>query len=165
MIISLIAAMGKNRVIGKGSKMPWHLPDELNYFMEKTKDHFVLMGRKTFQPYKKIMKNHRVILVTSQKDFDGEYATVVHSIEQGINLARQAGETELFISGGGEIFKETIHLADRIYLTIIDHIFEGDVFFPEFDDSQWKLISKKHHDPDERHAHAFDFLVFEKISQ
>ncbi|MBN2173348.1 MAG: dihydrofolate reductase [Bacteroidales bacterium] len=162
MIISLIAAMGTNRVIGKGFKMPWHLPDELGYFMETTRNHSVLMGRKTFEAYRKVMSGHKVIVVTSQKNYNADYADVVHSVHEGIEKARLAGEQELFISGGGEIFKETIDIADKIYLTIIDHDFEGDVFFPELKEDQWRLISKVHHGTDERHAYKFDFLVYLK---
>jgi len=162
MNISLIAAMGKNKIIGKGAKMPWNLPDELQYFMDKTRKHFVLMGRKTFEPYKQVMKNHKVIVVTSQTYYQGDYATVVHSVDEGIEIARQTGESELFIAGGGEIFKASMHLADRIYLTIIDQDFAGDVFFPTFDESLWKQVSKTHHTADDRHPFAFDFLVLEK---
>ena len=162
MQISLIAAMGRNRVIGMGSKMPWHLPDELQYYMDKTLDHFVLMGRKTFLAHKKIMQDHKVIVVTRQKDFHGDYARVVSSIEEGIKLAKAVGESELFVSGGGQIYEATIQLADRLYLTIIDGAFEGDVLFPEFREEDWRLISKKHHPADKRHVFSFDYLIYDR---
>ncbi|MCB2220222.1 MAG: dihydrofolate reductase [Bacteroidetes bacterium] len=162
MILSLIAAMGTNRVIGHGPKMPWHLPDELAYFMNKTKDHWVLMGRVTFEAYKKVMQNHKVIVVTSQKDYDADYALVVNSIDEGIELARHEGESELFISGGGEIFKASINIADRIYLTVIQNDFSGDVVFPEFDDTKFDLVSKVHHDRDENHQYPFLFMIYNR---
>ncbi len=163
MTLSLIAAMGINRVIGNGPKMPWHLPDELAYFMNKTRDHWVLMGRLTFESYKKVMRDHKVIVVSSQKDYDADYARVVNSIDEGIRLARLKGEEELFISGGGEIFKASIHLADKIYLTVIDHNFDGDVFFPKFDSSGWKLVSEDFHGKDSRHQFAFAFYIYERL--
>jgi dihydrofolate reductase len=162
MILSLIAAMGTNRVIGHGPKMPWHLPDEMAYFMNKTKEHWVLMGRITFEAYKKVMQNHQVIVVTRKQDYDADYARVVHTVADGIKMALAEGETELFISGGGVIFKESLHLADRIYLTIIEHDFKGDVLFPEFDENNWNLVSKIFHGPDERHQYPFSFLVYER---
>ena len=162
MKISLIAAMGTNRVIGNGPKMPWHLPDELAYFMEKTRNNTVLMGRITFESYKKVMQNHKVIVITSQQNYDGGYAQVVNNISEGIELARNMEEQELFISGGGEIFKETIHLADRIYLTVIDHDFTGDVYFPEFKMDNWKLVSQEIHPTDNKHNFPFTFYVYDR---
>ncbi|MCF8227795.1 MAG: dihydrofolate reductase [Bacteroidales bacterium] len=163
MDISLIAAMGNNMVIGKEGKMPWHLPDDLQYFMDKTQGHYVLMGRKTFHTYKKIMKDHKVLVVTNQKHFDGEYADVVSSIEEGIVKAALAGESELFVSGGAEIYAQTLDLADRLYLTMIRHDFEGDAFFPDVEFSKWELVSIVHHNKDEKHEFEFDYLIYERI--
>lgn len=162
MIISLIAAMGTNRVIGNGPKMPWQLPDELAYFMQTTKNHWVLMGRLTFESYKNVMRNHKVIVVTSQIEYDAAYAIVATSISEGIEIARKKGETELFISGGGQIFKDSMAVADKIYLTIIDYAFKGDVFFPEFDLKKWNLESEQNHDMDEKHQYPFTFYIYSK---
>lgn len=152
--------MGTNRVIGNGPKMPWHLPDELAYFMNTTRDHWVLMGRLTYESYKSVMRNHKVIVVTSKTNYNAAYALVVNSIKDGIELARTKGENELFISGGGRVFKDSIHLADKIYLTRIDNDFEGDVFFPEFNENQWDLVTEEFHAKDQRHAFSFTFKIF-----
>ncbi len=158
----MIAAIGANQVIGNKGAMPWHLPDDLQYFMDKTRDHHVLLGRKTFRSYKKIMCDHKVIVLTRKQDYDGAYAEVVNSVENGIEIARKAGEKELFIAGGGEIYKQSLDLADRIYLTMIKQEFEGDAFFPDVDFSKWELVSIVHHDKDEKHEFAFDFLIYER---
>ncbi|HPE58542.1 MAG TPA: dihydrofolate reductase [Bacteroidales bacterium] len=163
MTISLIAAMGTNRVIGNGPKMPWRLPDELAYFMNTTRDHWVLMGRLTFESYKSVMKNHKVIVVTRKQGYDAGYAKVVNSISEGIDLARDKGEQELFISGGGQIFEESLPLAKRIYITIIDQDFEGDVYFPKYDHLAWKLISEKFHNTDKRHLFSFTYYIYESV--
>ncbi|MDZ7740680.1 MAG: dihydrofolate reductase [Bacteroidota bacterium] len=162
MEISLIAAMGSNMVIGKNGKMPWRLPDDLQYYMDKTRGHYVLMGRKTFHAYKKIMRERKVIVVTSKTDFDGDYAIVVNSIEEGIVKAALEGEKELFVSGGGQIYAQTLDIADCLYLTMIRQDFEGDAYFPMPDFSKWELVSKVRHGEDEKHDYAFDFLIYER---
>ena len=163
MKISLIAAMDKNRVIGKEGDMPWHLPDDLKYFQEKTMGHFLLMGRKTFHALKDILKGRKLLVVSRKKDFDPPQAKVVHGLEEGLVHARLQGEEELFVGGGGDIYRQTLFLADRLYITLIDAEFEGDTYFPEIDTGQWKLVLRKHHAKDEKHDHAFAFLVYERI--
>ena len=162
MIISLIAAMGTNRVIGSGNKMPWHLPDDLQYYLDTTRDELVLLGRVTYEAYRQVMKDHRMLVVTSQTDLERDNITVVHSPDDGIKRAEQMGVPELFVSGGSSVYGATISQADRLYLTLIDHAFEGDRFFPEFDWNGWTEISRRHHPADERHRWGFDYVVLER---
>lgn len=166
MLISLIAAVARNHVIGKDNDLPWHLPDDMKYFMQTTRGHHVLMGRKNYQsiPQKFRPLPDRVnMVVTHQADFSAPGCLVIHSIEEGIALARTAGEPELFIIGGAEIFDQSLPLADRLYLTEIDAEVKGDAHFPAVKRSRWKIIKTHHHPADERHAFAFDFVVYEKL--
>jgi dihydrofolate reductase len=159
MIISLIAAIDQNRLIGDGSKMPWNLPDDLQYYLDTTKDHWVLLGRVTYQAYKKVMKDHRMIVVTSRKELSDDNIHIVSDPQKGIDYARSMGEEELFVSGGSQIYEATLNQADRLYLTRIHGSFEGDRYFPEFEPTNWKEVSRTHHPADARHAWAHDYIV------
>lgn len=163
MIISLIAAMGKNRVIGKGGDVPWHLPDDLEYFETKTQGHFKLMGRKTFEEPNFEHDPEKSILLTSKKDYEAGLVKVVNSVEEGFEFASRMGEEELFVIGGAKVYGQTIHLADRIYLTIIDHEFDGDSYFPEFNVDEWELVSDRFHGKDKEHNYSFRFLIFRRL--
>lgn len=165
MIISMIAAMGSNRVIGKDNDIPWHLPDDFKYFKNTTKGHHVIMGRKnweslpsSFQP----LPGRPNIIITRQKDYHADGGTVVTSLEKALEIARSNDEPEAFIIGGGEIYRMGLAFADRIYLTEINQPFDGQVTFPEFDKSKWKEESREHHPTDEKHKYSFDFVVYSK---
>lgn len=167
MIISLIAALTQNKVIGKNNDLPWHLPDDMKYFMKTTTGHHVIMGRKNYEslPEKfQPLPNRVNIVVTHQKNYKAENCTVVHSIEEGIQIARTANQQELFIIGGAEIYTQGFLQADRLYLTEIQGTLEGDTYFPEFNKADWKEISRTPHLADERHAFAFDFVIYEKTN-
>ncbi len=165
MMISLIAALTKNRVIGKNNDLPWHLPDDMKYFMQATKAHHVIMGRKNYEsiPEKfRPLPNRTNIVVTRQKDFLAPGCILVNNMEDGIAMARAGGETQLFIIGGSEIYDLAMPHADLLYLTEIDTTLEGDTYFPAFDKSEWNERSRTHHEADARHAYPFDFVVYQK---
>lgn len=164
MLISMIAAMGRNRVIGKDNDIPWHLPDDFQYFKDTTKHHHVIMGRKNWEslpPRFQPLPDRTNIVITRQSNYNADGATVVQSIDQALELAKSNDETEAMIIGGGEIYRMGLERADRIYLTEIQGEFEGQVTFPELDQSKWKEVSRKHHPADERHLYSFDFVVYE----
>ena len=166
MVISLIAALTQNLVIGKNNDLPWHLPDDMKYFMQTTKQHHVVMGRKNYEsiPEKfKPLPNRSNIVVSRQTDFNAPNCIVVDSLEKAIAIARENNEQELFIIGGAEVYKLAMPLADRLYLTEIQTILQGDTYFPVFDKKNWKEISRNHHPVDERHLFRFDFVVYEKV--
>jgi len=168
MIISLIAAVAQNRVIGKNNDLPWHLPDDMRYFMQTTKGHYVIMGRKNYQslpPKFRPLPDRTNLVVTKQKNFEAPGCTVIDSIEQGIDIARSNNEQELFIIGGAEIYTLGLPYAHRLYLTEIQGSPEGDVRFPEFNRTEWKEASRKHHPADEKHSYAFDYVLYEKTER
>lgn len=166
MKISMIAAMGQNRVIGKDNDIPWHLPDDFQYFKKTTEGHYVLMGRKNYEslpPKFKPLPNRPNVVITRNESYDAPGTEVVNSLEDAIEIARKNNEEEVFIIGGGEIYKLGLAYADTIYLTEINGEFEGQTIFPEFDKSEWKEISREHHSTDERHKYSFDFVIYGKI--
>jgi dihydrofolate reductase len=166
MIISLIAALSKNKVIGKNNDLPWHLPDDMKYFMQTTKAHHVIMGRKNYEsiPEKfRPLPNRINIVVTRQPDFNAPNCQVVNSIEKALEIATAENPQEVFIIGGAEIYHQGFSVANKLYLTEIDADIEGDTFFPTFDKSKWTEVSRVHHTTDDRHKYPFDFVVYEKI--
>lgn len=166
MQISMIAAMGSNRTIGKDNDIPWHLPDDFQYFKSTTQGHYVLMGRKNFEslpPKFKPLPNRPNVVISRNQAYEADGAEVVFSLESALEIARQHNEPEAFIIGGGEIYKLGLAYAQKIYLTEINAEFNGDTHFPEFDKRQWKEVSRKHHPADERHKYSFDFVIYEKI--
>ncbi|HLG34997.1 MAG TPA: dihydrofolate reductase [Bacteroidia bacterium] len=163
MQISLIAAVSENNVIGKDKHLPWHLPADMKYFRETTMGHCVIMGRRNYDsiPEKfRPLPGRTNIIVTHQKKFSAPDCVVVNSIVAALNEAEKKNETETFIIGGGEIFKEVMNTADKIYLTRIHHTFEGDVFFPELNTEEWKEESSEHFKADEKNKFDYSFLIY-----
>src|SRR5689334_6923407 len=144
MKISLIAAIAQNRVIGKNNDLPWNLPDDMKYFMQTTKGHHCIMGRKNYEsiPDKfRPLPNRTNIVVSNQKNYKAPGCIVVNELEKGLEIARSNNETETFIIGGAEIYKLSFDVADRLYLTEIQAVIDGDTFFPEFIPHHWKEVS------------------------
>lgn len=165
MTISLIAAVAKNRVIGKENDLPWRLPDDMKYFMQTTLGHHVLMGRKNYDslPNKfKPLPNRTNIVVTRQSNFEASGCTIVSSIDQGIEIASKNDEKELFVIGGAQIYKQSLERADYLYLTEINAEIEGDTYFPNIESTDWEEVSRKHHGTDDRHCYSFDFVIYER---
>ncbi|HOX82963.1 MAG TPA: dihydrofolate reductase [Chryseolinea sp.] len=165
MIISLIAARTLNNVIGKNNDLPWHLPDDMKYFMQTTKGHHTIMGRRNYDsiPEKfRPLPNRTNIVITRQPHFQAPGCIVVNDLEKGLSISRNNGETETFIIGGAEIYHLGFELADKLYLTEINTTLEGDTYFPDFNKKKWKEISRVHHTKDERHIFDFDFVVYQK---
>lgn len=165
MIISMIAAVSKNQVIGKNNDLPWKLPDDMKFFMETTKGHHAIMGRKNYEsiPHKfKPLPNRTNIVVTRQNNFNAPGCIVVDSLEKGLAIARDNQEAEAFIIGGAEIYKLGMPYANRLYLTEINAEIQGDTFFPQYDKAKWREISRVHHGKDERHSYEFDFVIYDK---
>jgi dihydrofolate reductase len=165
MEISAIAALSRNRVIGRDNDLPWKLPDDMRFFMETTKGHHVIMGRKNYDSLKgkfKPLPDRTNIIITRQKNLQAPGCIILNDIEAAVDVARKNSETECFIIGGSEIYKLAMPLTTRLYLTEIDADIDGDTFFPAIDKSRWKEVSRTHHNADERHKYAFDFVRYDK---
>ncbi|MGB5945139.1 dihydrofolate reductase [Paenisporosarcina sp.] len=138
-MISLIVVHDLNRVIGQDNKMPWHIPNELAYFKEKTMGKAIVMGRSTYESIGRPLPGRLNIVITRNNSYDAEGVTVVHSIEEAIDVANNHHE-EVMIIGGEQIFNEVLPYADLLYITLIEHDFEGDTFFPSYE-QDWEVIS------------------------
>ncbi|MDQ3049182.1 MAG: dihydrofolate reductase [Bacteroidota bacterium] len=165
-MISIIVAVGKNNVIGKDNKLIWHLPADMKFFKEKTTGHCIITGRKNYEsiPEKfRPLPNRTNIIITRQIDYPAPGAIIVGSVEEALSLAKKTGDEEIFIIGGAEIFRQTLHLTDTIYLTKIDHEFNGDVFFPVLPEDQWKETQRTAGITDEKNIYNYEFITLEKI--
>ena len=158
MRLSLIAAMSANRVIGRDNSLPWKLPADWKHFKNLTMGHHLLMGRKTFESIGRPLPGRTTVVITRQSSYSPTGVLVAHSIEQALQLAAQ--DSEAFVAGGAQIYRLMLPRADRIYLTSIDEEFEGDTFFPDFDESDWQLISQENREPDEKNAYPYTFLTY-----
>jgi dihydrofolate reductase len=157
MSLSLIVARASNGVIGKDNQLPWHLPADLKYFKAVTMGKPIVMGRKTFQSIGRPLPGRQNIVVTRNPDFDSNGITVVHSVEAAIAAANQVAE--IMLIGGTELYKLSLPLVDRIYLTEIHQDFDGDAHFPLLN-SQWQEISREDHVSDA--GLGYSFCVLEK---
>jgi dihydrofolate reductase len=138
----LVAAMAKNRVIGRGNAIPWRLPEDMKHFRAVTLGHAVVMGRATFESMGKPLPGRRNIVITRNRDLRVEGAEVVGSLQEAIALARTT-DTEPRVIGGGQIYAEAMPLATRMYLTEVDDEPEGDTFFPAFDGREWREVERR----------------------
>lgn len=160
MIISLVAAMGRNRVIGKDNALPWKLPADMKRFREITTGHPIVMGRATFESIGRALPNRLNIVMTRDKNYTAEGCRIVHSLQEALQAG--AGNDEVMVIGGTSIFVQFLPLAERIYLTVIDHDFEGDAYFPEFDETQWRETERRAYEPDEKNLYRYTFLTLER---
>ena len=165
--IKLIVATSENNVIGIKNDLPWHLPDDMSYFKEKTQDSVVIMGRKNFlsipEKYRPLAGRTNIIL-TKKKDFHASNCMVTNSLESAIRLAKEEKRKNIFIIGGGLVYKYALdnNLIDVIYLTRIHAIIKGDTFFPKLNLDKWKVISKERNNKDSSHKYDYTFIVLKK---
>jgi dihydrofolate reductase len=164
MKITLIAAVAENRVIGRDNALPWHLPDDLARFKQRTQGHVVIMGRRTFESVGRPLPDRRSIVVTRKRGYHPAGVEIAHSLGEALERARAADAEEVFILGGAEIYTLALPEADRLELTIVHGDVTGDTFFPEFDLGEWTLLEEQRHEPDDRHAYAFSFRTYERRS-
>jgi len=158
-MISIIAATSKNRVIGKDGKLPWSLPEDMNFFRETTKNCTVVMGRKTFESIGRPLPNRKNIILTRDTDYKKDGCLVYNEIQKIIDDFKNEN---VMIIGGEEIYRQFLPYSDRIYLTYIDHDFEGDTFFPEFSDEIWMKESEKKGIKNDQNPYDYYFQVFVK---
>ncbi len=161
-MLSLIAALDRNRVIGRNGDLPWRLPDDLRHFKRLTLGKTVLMGRKTWVSLGRPLPERDNWVISRDPAFHAEGARVFRSLD----AALQAHESsqELMVIGGAELYRQLLPRADRLYLTEVDAEVDGDAWFPEFDRAGWRESARESHAADERHAHAFAFVTLDRTS-
>ncbi len=164
MIKSFVVAASTNNAIGKDNQLLWHLPNDLRFFKNVTWGMPVLMGRKSFESLGKKPLNGRInIVLSSSKYFKNDGIVLVNNLKDGYFFAQQNDYKEIMILGGGHVYSQTIHDADKIYITRVHHVFEdADAFFPVIDEQKWKLVFSEDHFKDDKHAYDYSFQLWER---
>lgn len=168
MKISLIAAIAKNNAIGKNNDLLWHLPADMKYFKETTMGHCILTGRKNYEsiPEKfRPLPGRTNIVISRNAAYNAPGAYVVTTLDEGIELARSKGETELFVIGGAQVFMECMvrNLADQLYLTHVDEVFEADVYFPAINPKKWHKSNSNLYPKDVKNPYNLEFALYKKV--
>jgi dihydrofolate reductase len=159
-IISIIVATGENGVIGNKGEIPWHLPADFAYFKKTTLGRPVIMGDKTHDSIGRVLPRRKNIVLTLDKNYQPKAgALMAYSIDEALTFA---GDGEVFIVGGGQIYRAFFEKTDRIYLTQVSGNFEGDTFFPKIEKKDWKLVSQKRKRKDKKNAHDMTWKVYER---
>ena len=159
-MISIVVAMDRNRLIGRGNALPWHLPADLAHFKSVTMGKPILMGRKTYESIGRPLPGRHNIVITRNAGFAASGCTVVTSVEAA--LAAAGAVPEIMLIGGAQLYAELLPRVGRIYVTRIDAAFEGDAWFPALDDGDWVETARSDHDPDERNPYPYSFRVLER---
>jgi dihydrofolate reductase len=157
-MVIIIAAAAENNALGKDNQLLWHLPDDFKRFKQLTTGHYIIMGRKTFESFPKPLPNRTHVVISRQKNYRPEGCIVVESIEDA--LAAVPVEEDVFIIGGGEIYRQSLELTDKIELTRVHANFDADTFFPHIDVMQWQLLETEYHAQDEKHAYDFTYETY-----
>lgn len=162
MILSIISAIGKNNEIGKNNSLLWSLPADMKHFKDITTGHPIVMGQKTFESIGKPLPNRRNIILTLDRNFKKDGCEIIHSPVELYSLFKDQEENEeVFVIGGGQIYKLFINEAKRLYITYVEDKFpEADVFFPEIDESKWSKESEEIHEPDEKNKYQYSFVKY-----
>ena len=158
--IALVAAMSRDRVIGKDNKLPWSMPRDLRRFHDLTSRKPVIMGRKTYESIGHALEKRRNIVLTRNLQYAAPGCTVAHSVPEALRATAET--SEVMIIGGEDIYRQFLPLADRIYLTVIDADFDGDAYFPEFALSEWKEVLREPHEPDNENPYRYTFFTYER---
>jgi len=163
MRISLIAAVSDNGVIGRGGALPWRLPADLARFKRLTTGHTIVMGRRTWESIGRPLPDRRHLVLTHRAGWSAPGVERAASLDEAIDRARRAGESELFVIGGGAVYAEALGRADRLLLTRVRAEVDGDAWFPEVDWARWRLVEREARAADERHAFAMRFEAYDRV--
>lgn len=152
-MISIIAAIAENRALGKDNKLLWHIPEDLKRFKRLTAGHPVIMGRKTFESLGRPLPNRVNIVITSNPQYRADGCMIADSLDEAVKKAKETAEGEIFIIGGGQIYKQAISISDKLYLTIVKGDYDADVFFPDYSD--FKKVTFKQESSSNEHIYTF----------
>jgi len=165
--VCVVLAMDKNKLIGKEGGMPWHIPGELAYFKSITMGHPIIMGRKTFDSIGKPLPGRLNVVVTRNKDWQAEGAVAVTSLEDAMAVSKASvsdkDNPQVMVIGGAALCRDAMPFTDRLYLTFIDHEYEGDTWFDSFDATQWQEVSRRDVDPSETNGIPISYRVLERM--
>ena len=162
MKLSIIAVIARNRVIGRDNQLPWKLPADWQRFRKLTMGHHLIMGRRTFESIGRPLPGRISIVLTAQQTYSPSGVLVTSSLEKALELAQ--GDDEVFIGGGAQVYKEALHRANCMYLTLLEEDFPGDTYFPSYDKSLWKVNSTEIHEPEKTDPSRYSFVVLDRVS-
>ncbi|MFC4162089.1 dihydrofolate reductase [Epilithonimonas zeae] len=163
-MITIIAAIGNKNALGKDNQLLWKLPKDLKHFKTLTENHPVVMGRKTFESIGKPLPNRTNIVVSRKENWFQEGILIVSTLKEALKFAKKINE-DFFVIGGGEIYKQTMDVADRLEITQVNGDFEADTFFPKIDPKIWQKTDEECHSKDDKNDYDFCFQTFEKINK
>ncbi|MFC7060394.1 dihydrofolate reductase [Halobacillus seohaensis] len=162
-MISFVFAMDKNQLIGKDNDLPWYIPRDFKFFKETTWGETIIMGRKTFESFGKPLPERNHIIITSDPDYEVDGCDVYHSIDDIIRLNETYSDKEWFVIGGSVLFEKMLPFADRMYMTYIDYAFDGDTYFPEYEEADWQLIEETKGKKDEKNPYDYYFRIYNRV--
>jgi dihydrofolate reductase len=164
MVVSIIAAVAENGVIGRRGQLPWRLPSDLKRFKRLTMGHTIVMGRRTWESIGRALPGRRTIVVSRNPDLQIDVADVevARSLDKALEFAEAGGEDQAFIVGGAELYRESLSGADRIYLTRVCATVEGDTSFPDVAWHEWQLVESEEHDATEKNEYAYSFETYDR---
>ena len=161
MNISIIAAIGSNHVIGSEGKLLWHMPADMKRFKELTTGKTVIMGRRTYESIGRPLPQRTNIILTRSKNFFADGCIVVNSLDESMELAEN--EDNIFVIGGASVYEQFLPHANKMYLTLIEHAFDGDTLFPNFDMLEWRETQREQHKKDDKNPYNYTFVTMERI--
>ncbi|MFY1045014.1 dihydrofolate reductase [Chryseobacterium sp. GP-SGM7] len=159
---TIVVAMGEKNEIGADNQLLWHLPKDLKHFKDLTSGHPIIMGRKTYESIGKALPNRTNIVVSRKKNWFQEGILIVGSIKEAVKFAKKINEN-IFIIGGGNIYEQTMEIADKLEITLVKANLEADTYFPKINPKFWKLTSEECHEKDEKNQYDFCFRTYEKV--
>jgi dihydrofolate reductase len=163
MMLSMIVAVSENGVIGRGGDLPWHLSADLRRFKALTMGHTLVMGRKTWESIGRPLPGRKIVVLSRQADYRVEGAGVVPDLDEACRVAEIRGETEVFVIGGAEVYRQALLKVGRLYLTRVHATIEGDTCLPEITWDNWQLLESERHEADDKHQFAYSFQIFTRI--
>jgi dihydrofolate reductase len=156
--LSIIVAVAQNGVIGRGNELPWHIPEDFSWFKRHTDGHPIIMGRKTFESIGRILPGRINVIVTRQRDYTVPGARIFHSLDEVLTRLEEEGHDEIFIIGGGQLFKESMKRVDRIYLTRVHRDYEGDAHMPPIPETRFRKVFEETHEG----KIPFTFIIYDR---
>lgn len=159
-MIIIIAAVSENNALGKNNDLVWHLPDDFKRFKQLTSGHYIVMGRKTFESFPKPLPNRTHVIITHQKNYSPEGCLIANTLQEAIQLCPKNEDT--YIIGGGEIYNQSIGIADILEITRVHHTFDADTFFPDIDAEVWQLTNEEFHPNDDKHNYSFTYQTYHR---
>lgn len=159
---TIVVAMGEKNEIGSGNQLLWYLPKDLKHFKDLTSGHPIIMGRKTYESIGKALPNRTNIVVSRKKNWFQEGVLIVGSLKEAVKFAKKIDEN-IFIIGGGNVYEQTMEIADRLEVTLVKANLEADTYFPKINSKFWKMTSEVCHEKDEKNQYDFCFQTYEKV--